>query len=620
MLESPLYSGFISMLRRNTPFEDQEDVEEQLRDGIQKESLAARETGPYTTFDWSPILNPSPNSRLHAIAAAYPINPQLHQVLFYAMSNAKSFLSRQLLYPDFSTKTLGYKSARNTQAIASLYGEGGMCIDGNASTKDLETLYHRHGVKVEGETEIRWAWKFNDLKPRVYYARGASVYYPSRYIQVIFNAFVDSLEATNRFSRYHHSALTFPADSDAFIYDYSSFTSKLETIKEFTLAIADFCKGTHVRIVDTFMGIRRVDLGEMIEEYFHACCNFPPIDFGKLEGLPFSDEFLSQHTCGMLGVPGNISSSTLLHGIHLIIIMQTFAVKCVGDDAFAAGYIVDKADLASMLQNIGDISIEKMDFWMHETQAEREDEERDIETGWNYCKRPIDRLPTRLVVGEQDIFPPIAVFAQWEDSFHTTFKDRDTRKFLRKCANQLISFCRQFSGRLLEDEDYGFLNWVLRRYLHESGIERNGIPHKLANGLVYPHYISSQGFFEDMIESHWNSIVRVPLPNDYTSFDQDIRTDGPSFIRITPAVTLARNLQYAVVEPLFHSFVVRDDPTLFERFIMKDRYQSVTQVDIQPSIPSWLLDLINAEQLGREAVSDLEDVYDHEDDLLDMDL
>lgn len=614
MLESPLYSGYISMLCRNAPFLDIDDVRKVLESGIEKECEAAMGSGPYLLFNWRPIMSHDPSTRSIAIAPGYPINPQLHGQIYSSLLRARNQICSMLLYPDYSRKTIGYKGARNFGLLAEELRE--LEIDpGYISTMDLERLYHKTGAEITGETEVRWAWKFNDLKPRIYYARGPSVFYASRYIQAIFNTFVDAFNATNRFTRYHHSSLVIPPDDTAFIYDYSSFTSKLECIRDFVEALAEFCSGSQVDIVDSFSGIRTMDLGDILMDYYEVCCDFPRMDLGKLEGVPFSDEYLDNHTCGMLGVPGNISSSTLFHGIHLIIVMQDLLVKCVGDDAFANGKVQDRADLISVLQNIGEVSPEKVEFWMGQLEEEDEGIEREeLDRGWNYVKRPIDRIDTRLAIGEQYIFPPIARFGRWTDSFHTQPGPMKEATFQKKCANDLISFARQFSVQHWADEDLAFINWTLRIYLRECGLENKNGPNHIKGGLIYPRYVTNQGFVEDMLESYWNTCVRIPFPASRYTGDTSYQGLGmESHMHVTKAIAYARDMGHAIIEPETYAFIVRDDPELFESFISKAKYASISTVTILETAPSWIQDLVNT-SLSNYTVREDQDMEDYDSD------
>jgi hypothetical protein len=55
----------------------------------------------------------------------------------------------------------------------------------NISQRDLIRHYHVTGEKIQGPMEMRWAWRYNDLKPRVYYCGGGDALWPCLYIKPI---------------------------------------------------------------------------------------------------------------------------------------------------------------------------------------------------------------------------------------------------------------------------------------------------------------------------------------------------------------------------------------------------------------------------------------------------
>jgi len=289
LIQSPVYSGFISMMIRNAPFADYGSVLQSLESTIQKEMLAAMETFHPVQFDWYSLLAPS-QDKPRPLLPGYPCDPAIFGGLRSALVRAKRRLSSATLYPDYGRKSIGREAALNLSCLSrTMIG-----YEEEPTTRGLERLYHRTGIEICGSTELRWSWKYNDLKPRLYYARGPDVYYASRYIQAVFNEIVDSLPATHRYERHHHASLHLEASNDLFIYDYASFTSKLHEIRNFTHALSDFFRDTEVVIVDTLRGPMIANLGGIIAEFNDACNDFPLFDIWKISGQ-FFNHFL-RHT------------------------------------------------------------------------------------------------------------------------------------------------------------------------------------------------------------------------------------------------------------------------------------------------------------------------------------
>jgi len=73
---------------------------------------------------------------------------------------------------------------------------------GAISLTEVERLRYFERQDVDGPIEVRKAWRYNDLKPRVYYARGGVTHTVSRYVQPIMNVFIDSLPEVHRHNRF----------------------------------------------------------------------------------------------------------------------------------------------------------------------------------------------------------------------------------------------------------------------------------------------------------------------------------------------------------------------------------------------------------------------------------
>jgi hypothetical protein len=581
-VESPVFSGYISMLVRNLPFRIHE-VQNVLDEGIQKELVASQEKYHPQTFNYASFLSSSKEIRHSTpLSPGFLVRPEVHDLLYYGFEHAIQRIETSLLYPDYSNKTIGVEATRNLRCAVD-----GMEFEDYVenTTRGLEILYCRSGWKVKGRTEARWAWKFNDLKPRVYYARGPDQYYNSRYVQAIFNIFVDAFEFCHRFRRFDHNHLRFPVSATAFIYDYESFTSKLWEIRNFTRELAEKCRGRTVRIVDTYEGVITADLGELLEEFNVACNIFPEFDIGKLNWDRFYEEEVLIHNCGMLGVPGNISSCTLLHGIHLVCLLRTLIIKVIGDDAFG---ILENPDLEDEvieeLGNIGRVSKEKVELW-------RPDKTNfgDIRDGWHYTKRPISRLETRVHVGRQMNFPPIMICLGLPDPFHTMPIRGTDSKFARKVASISTSFSRQAASIIASEEEQEFCERFLYAITHMSGVD------KICRSLPYTVMYSTRvdgGYLEDMIHRHWYSVISVP--EEFVKAPVRIEREAEIESKMTRSIKLAMDMGYADCTPRFVDRFARDCLDLLGR-IISGRFTALYDVYLHDACPDWLLVLVDSE-------------------------
>jgi len=604
-IQSPIFSGFISMLLRNLPF-DPQDVEDNFEATREKEMLSAGNKYHPMSFDWSRVL--SLQHRTHpdrAIAPGYPVPDEVHSRIAYAFSNAKSQLSSQLFYPDYSRKTIGRRATRNMELTRCPNDEESY----DNSTLGLEKLYCRRYLKLEGPTECRWAWKYNDLRPRVYYARGPDQYYSSRYIQQVFNILVDSLPNTNRFSRFHHNLLRFHPHDTLFIYDYSSFTSTLHEIRNFTAQLAEYFSDTIIQVVDSHLGVVPVNLGRMLLE-FNAACNLDPqFDTGILNWERVYEESLQRHNCGMLGVPGNISSCTLLHGIHLAVLLGSFICKVVGDDALGAGDVSEGVEeFVELLSNIGDISIAKTEWWFPDQESHG-----DILQTWHYTKRPINRHDTRVLVGWQAVFPSIAMMMGFSDPHHTTPPFRGIHSHMMKVAGMLSSFSHQFQPAVMTDSEISFCLRFLRCMAQETGLD--SYTTSGGNKLMFTRHLGSEGFDAMMFEHRW-SIKWLPVR--YNALDHDEFEVGRLLKgRMTKALKLAKDMGYAKATELRSQRLVKDCEQDFLD-ILNGRFVSMYEYTVDSSCPSWLVELIRATSHNSLTVDAFEDLFTNDYDLSEV--
>lgn len=416
----PLYMGWISMIARSAPWRDYSEIAQVRQATIEKEISAAVLVHHPVEFDYTAILSRDRSARFHRFAPNLPVNPDIHGQIHACFKEAQRRLLDHTFYPRSSRKTIGaFAQQLSRQSLGNLQLE--ITKDYAESLDDVELLYHETGFKLEGPIEVRVAWKYLDLKPRVYYAQGPSVYHASKFIQEFCNILVDCFPPVHRYNRFETPTEIILSDHVRLaIYDYASFTSKLHEIRRFCQALAFFFRDTVVRIVDTYQGVISVPLGALLQEYTEVCNESAVFDIHRLSPSLEPGEILLVHNCGALGVPGNISLCTLLHGIHTCISRQSLlSSRVVGDDALTQVEMLPCPvyawqEFVDQMQNVGDISAEKFEFW----DDEKEDDDPDAE-GWHYTKRPITRMSDRILRGELFVWPSLANIAGLTDGYHT---------------------------------------------------------------------------------------------------------------------------------------------------------------------------------------------------------
>jgi hypothetical protein len=597
-IQSPVLSGLLTMLVKNMPMFDIESARETFEKGLSKEIEAAMEEYHPTRLNWNAVLSHDRIERRHQpFHREYGHRTDLKDFIYHSIAYTIPRLIRRPLYPVIGNKTIGVTAFRDLQDAYVGYPFDEEDI--TPSIACVERLYSISGRKSVGITELRWSWKYGQLKPRIYYARGPTVYHSSKYIQPIFNVLVDALPVTHRRERFDARSVQLADELRLFIYDYESFTSLFEEIKNFNLALANFFRGTRITIIDTHLGPIEVDLGDLFMDYHEVCSLYPEFDISSCNWDRIRTEIDPvAHSCGMLGVPGNISSCTLAHGIHLIMVLEDLGCKVVGDDAIGAS-LEGPDEVLMKLRNIGRIQEDKVESWYGESREP--DQTLEIHT-WHYTKRPILRLANHVIQGYQMDFFPVADFLQLSDQFHTVKPHHDRAVFLKQRRNILLSFVVRLR-RLPETPGEVELETLERFYDHVRHLlykEKETIRDDTVALHILPSCVLVSYDFDEWFEEFKRIITWVPreIEGEIEPFDKK----GVNLGLMTQSLNLAIKLKYAQADMVMVQVVPEDDKEFFQRLILRtDPLYVAYTFSLFPSCPLWLVDLIDQERSGEKS-------------------
>jgi hypothetical protein len=333
----------------------------------------------------------------------------------------------------------------------------------------------------------------------------------------------------------------------------------------------------------------------------------------------------------MLGVPGNISSCTLAHGIHLSIILQSvFLSRCVGDDAIGA--TVDHFDnqVFPLIQNIGLVERMKAETW---TQDDDDVDGENPEKKWNYVKRPIQRIGERVVQARMVSFPPVGLLLQFEDDHHTTpfeteFGSKEhLKKVIRMCTSLVIAYDPLLYPMNDEDEDIlrsfiTVIRQVFRRYFHSKYRE------KLQRDYMREFFDEMRllevckrggpGWFEDWWYSLKQDFIVLPTPFSYSTLDpadHSLSFEIPYVVDSNPLWACLRRLGYCTRTQIQECYPVCEaTKELAQRFFLSE-YRGCYSVVLDSRIPSHILDSIHTVLLTDHIVHDELDPIDEDIDV-----
>lgn len=193
----------------------------------------------------------------------------------------------------------------------------------NPTSRDVVHFYMRTGVWPKGRVEMKQRWYPTGLVPRTYFAWGGDAIAVSAYLRDFFNVVADFFPPTHRKLRVQPDWLralpsSLPLDEPRFFfYDLTSFTSWFHEHEPFLQALSAYFANTPMLTLETNFHVHVRDIGAMIDEYRRIVNDFPEFYVSSTFGSGLAEAFHNcYHRCaGFLGVPGNLITCTIPHGL-----------------------------------------------------------------------------------------------------------------------------------------------------------------------------------------------------------------------------------------------------------------------------------------------------------------
>lgn len=233
----PLYRSFISMMIRNEPLDLISGGDEAMREGFLAEFMAGqirRDADDRISYQVLDAQNFVPA----AYSIYYPIAPRWTGFARNLVNDFCFKLTKMgTIFPHVQRRK---NMSRDTCRL--LYEDGYR----NGSewydfrTLDLELHKYRTGREINGDCEMRTVWRFNELKPRFYYATGGRMYWKTRYMKRIAVVLMECIQSTQEKRRSHPEDIQYSIEDEDYVmlWDYSAFTTSLSELKLFLYYIA----------------------------------------------------------------------------------------------------------------------------------------------------------------------------------------------------------------------------------------------------------------------------------------------------------------------------------------------------------------------------------------------
>lgn len=538
----------------------------------------------------------------------------------------------KLVCPRASKKTMSYQTARN-YGMRSITG-----------VEYLRLAFNGEGM-LHGDLEVRQAWRYNDLSPRVYFSQGGVAFRSSMFAQEIFNTLVDSFEVSHRRRRYDLERLDIDQEDEVWVYDYSSFTSNLTEQKYFLQELADYCKGYPLYVFDVSYGKVKLDLGSYIEEYSKVCCVGPKFYLSDqlLRLTKFLPATYTHQKAGALGVYGNLASATVLHGLFSMNVFGSVRKSSVvGDDGLGvnrphsdpieSGEVTEldrhSSEIKDILRLLGNIAELKFAVL---SSPKSSDVYR-----WTYLKRALVRHDESLELWDQEHLINLSVLLdQWGASVRKDPRHVEAlvKSIVSQVTNLLYRIYRKQSSIL--DEELGMVcklyreiyaryklpfvgsmgGFVVRLDGSEAGSRdserttfRVSVPVCFIPAPEMAYYLRNDPI-ENLMNLHdWEEPVRIPVLRANVPYpDFDLMARGVSFMgRRSRFVSLCIKMDLLVEESMgFELARTREEFRLFRDRLISPEFDVCYRYEVVRQIPDYFRDLYPWETIGRRTVASL---------------
>jgi hypothetical protein len=280
----------------------------------------------------------------------------------FAIGRMVGRLKQRTFYPTMSRKLV------TTRLSRWLEERDHLCVDppGEYTIACVENIYILSGSIMEGPAQIKQRWYTNVITPRVYAVGGESAYFHAKDLKDIWNICWNAFAPTEKFKRVDLDRIRRRSAAYSFaMYDLSTFTSNMETHRDFVLSFAEQFEDTEVEIADGRHGFMKKKVKHILQEYANTLCQRVEW-YTHEEGLA-SPMYTDFHcVAGLLGIIGNIASCGLAHGLFLRTLVDSIS-ECgvAGDDAIFVYLLVegwgDKTEL--LREALGILAQEKVFDW-----------------------------------------------------------------------------------------------------------------------------------------------------------------------------------------------------------------------------------------------------------------
>jgi len=328
-------SSIISMCLAVEPSET--EIQQAFIDSASKEVQVMEGTPRSPSINWKLFFKPSRSENIVTNCQSTDATPFVYRVNA-SLRRFRDTIEYSRIWPHGTSRGISRQGRESLAKLRSLATSTPWLREEDkhrpATSRDVVNHYIHTGLWADGACEMKQKWYPAQLVPRTYFAQGGTAIRVSCYLRNFFNDFTDSYVPTDRFARVDGSRLICPDGGHFLIYDLTSFTSNFFEQRSFLKHMADFFRYTLVFLVGPNLSLLEASLGDLIDTYCDEINTLPQYEFNK-DILDFATDTLlfTHHIAGFLGVPGNLSTCTLAHGLAVgVCLRDDQRQSCAGDD------------------------------------------------------------------------------------------------------------------------------------------------------------------------------------------------------------------------------------------------------------------------------------------------
>lgn len=463
-------SSIISFCLAVEPSPDQ--VRQAFIDSASKEHQVLDSHPRQTTINWKPFFFPKasenyvlPHQTKDATAFVQKINSKLRQF--------RDRIEFKRIWPYGTSRGISKTGRESLIKLRSELSRTPWLTEEDKrrppTSQDVVNMFIHEGLWAKGVCEMKQKWYPAQLVPRTYFAQGGNAIRVSCYLRNFFNDLTDTYLPTERRARVDGSRLICPDGGHFIIYDLTSFTSNFHEQQSFLRNMADFFRETLVFLIGHNLSLEEHYLGDLIDEYCEEVNTLPQYEFNKgildfsLEALTFT-----HHVAGFLGVPGNLATCTLAHGISIGICVDSDKNQsCAGDDGnVGVRDDIQEQEVRRTVHSLGTFNDEKMSTTK-------------ITGRGSYLKRPFRQVMNQGIMINRVDFPLMGscnLMIKDDLRFPELSKDRSKlRQSLASSISRLFRSLYEHSSGEISDDILTFILSFIQEFYAKASLPSAGM-------------------------------------------------------------------------------------------------------------------------------------------------